>query len=672
MRKNGMVLFLLCVSFCLIAQKQGQPRIDSLLLQLPKAVADSNEVNLLNDLSFDYKAIDADEGIQYGQLALSLAEKLKWKKGMADADEMIGVNYYIGSDYSKALEYYEKALGIAKEINYKPGIADIIEHLSVIYNEQGDFPKAMEYDLNALRMNEELDNKNGIANTLYDIGNIYVDQNDIAKAMEYFNKALKMFEELNNNEGEANTLNDMGVAVSDIGSADNESDSKGLEYYNKAIEINEKLGYKRSIARNLGNIGEYYIAQKDYLKALQFAFKSLGIFEKLEDKRSIALDLGNIGEYYLYTAEDTGGKALPDSLRNKRAVLNTAINYLKQSNKINKEEGLLFYLESFSMNLSDAESLLGNYKDALESYKQHSLINDSIFSLTSNRKIASLETKQQADLKEKEIVILNKDKQIQVSEIKRQRLIRNSMLGAVGVAAIIALLLVRLFNRKRKNEFDKQVSEVEMKALRAQMNPHFIFNSLNSIHRFIQLNNSDDALEYLVKFSKLMRLILENSRYKEVALEKDLEALRLYMDLEAARMDNKFTYEIKTGGDLDVENTLIPPLILQPFVENAIWHGMMNKEGKGKITVCINKENEMISCVVEDNGVGREKAMQLKSSLPKEKHVSLGMKLTHDRINIINSIKKSKAYILLTDLYDEAKNPSGTKVEVKLPLELSF
>jgi ligand-binding sensor domain-containing protein len=247
--------------------------------------------------------------------------------------------------------------------------------------------------------------------------------------------------------------------------------------------------------------------------------------------------------------------------------------------------------------------------------------------------------------------------------------------GLVAVSLIYVSYLIYKLRLKQilaKTNFEKQISEVEMKALRSQMNPHFIFNSLNSIHRFIQLNNTDDASEYLIKFSKLMRLILENSRHREVLLKKDLEALRLYMELESARMDHKFTYEVKTGEDLDEETTMIPPLILQPFVENAIWHGMMNKKGPGKINVSISKEDDMICCVVEDDGVGREKAMQRHSLLPKKKHESIGMKLTYDRINIINSIKKSKAYITITDLYDEDKNPSGTRVKVKLPLELSF
>ncbi|HLX93641.1 MAG TPA: two-component regulator propeller domain-containing protein, partial [Puia sp.] len=253
--------------------------------------------------------------------------------------------------------------------------------------------------------------------------------------------------------------------------------------------------------------------------------------------------------------------------------------------------------------------------------------------------------------------------------------------GTIWFRSILVLSLISIsysiyWNRLKqslaKAKFEKQISDVEMKALRAQMNPHFIFNSLNSIHQFIQLNNTNVASAYLIKFSKLMRLILENSRHTLVPIEKDIQALRLYMELESARMDGKFTIDIIIGKGLDQESTMIPPLILQPFVENAIWHGIIHKDGPGKIAVSINKENDMISCVVQDDGIGRERARQLKPQKVPVKHESLGMKLTYERIQIINSIYQSKAYAMITDLYDENQNALGTRIEVKLPLELNF
>lgn len=219
---------------------------------------------------------------------------------------------------------------------------------------------------------------------------------------------------------------------------------------------------------------------------------------------------------------------------------------------------------------------------------------------------------------------------------------------------------------KAESDFKVQVSDTEMKALRAQMNPHFIFNSLNSIGDFISRNDIKTANVYLSRFAKVMRMILENSEKKEVSIEDDLKALELYMQLESIRLNGKFTYEITVDKDIDKENTLIPPLILQPFVENSIWHGISKKEGAGKITIHIKKEGDMINCIVEDNGIGRKKSEAGKSATSQSEKKSLGMKITNARIDIINRIKKSKAGVELSDLSE------GFRVEVKLPLELSF
>jgi len=173
---------------------------------------------------------------------------------------------------------------------------------------------------------------------------------------------------------------------------------------------------------------------------------------------------------------------------------------------------------------------------------------------------------------------------------------------AVTVVALIGVF-VWVYNRRKKAKFDKDVMEVELKALRAQMNPHFISNALHSINKYVMENDRTNASGYLAKFASLMRLILENSREKEVPLEQDLHALELYMQLELLRFSNSFSYQIEVDPQIDVENTLVPPMLLQPFAENAILHGLSNK-GKGIIKIQVRKSNDMICCVIEDNGNG--------------------------------------------------------------------
>lgn len=215
----------------------------------------------------------------------------------------------------------------------------------------------------------------------------------------------------------------------------------------------------------------------------------------------------------------------------------------------------------------------------------------------------------------------------------------------------------------------QKMAEVEMQALRAQMNPHFIFNCLNSINRYIVKSDQATASLYLTRFAKLIRLILDNSNSKTIPLSNELEALRLYIDMEAIRFEKQFSYEINVSGDLQVDAVCLPPLIIQPYVENAIWHGLLHKEEAGHLTISISGNKEtMLLCVIEDNGVGREKAKELKSKSASTKK-SLGMKLTEDRIALLNKQAKINASVEIEDLLDESGAPKGTRVSLRIPVD---
>ena len=171
----------------------------------------------------------------------------------------------------------------------------------------------------------------------------------------------------------------------------------------------------------------------------------------------------------------------------------------------------------------------------------------------------------------------------------------------------------KLESARTHAELHQQATELEMQALRAQMNPHFIFNSLNSINRFILQNNKAQASEYLTKFSRLVRLILQNSQAALISLESELESLRLYLELEAVRFDHHFEFKISVENDLDISALKVPPLIIQPYAENAIWHGLMHKEERGHLEIRIFQQQEILCCRINDDGIGRKKAAELKS-----------------------------------------------------------
>jgi LytS/YehU family sensor histidine kinase len=208
---------------------------------------------------------------------------------------------------------------------------------------------------------------------------------------------------------------------------------------------------------------------------------------------------------------------------------------------------------------------------------------------------------------------------------------------------------------------------MEMQALRAQMNPHFIFNCLNSINRFILKNESEAASDYLTKFSKLIRLILQNSQSKAVPLESELEALRLYMEMEMLRFEGQFTYNISLDPDLEVEDLEVPPLIIQPYVENAIWHGLMHKQDKGHLIVELHRENGTLYCQITDDGVGRKRAAELKSKSA-SKNKSLGMKITSHRLELINTLSDKDTTVEVIDLVDCSGDACGTRVVLKIPV----
>jgi len=221
---------------------------------------------------------------------------------------------------------------------------------------------------------------------------------------------------------------------------------------------------------------------------------------------------------------------------------------------------------------------------------------------------------------------------------------------------------------KLKSEYEKKIANVEMSSLLAQMNPHFLFNSLNSIDSYIIRNESGKASEYLNNFARLMRLILQNSRSNYISLKDELEALDLYMQMESLRFRNKFEYAIHVAEGLDTSGLVIPPMLIQPYVENAIWHGLMHKEDghPGKVEISVSGDEHKILCVIQDNGIGRGKAEEIKASKTTNRKRSMGMQITNDRIDMINKLYGSNTRVEIRDLFDTEGNPAGTRVELTI------
>jgi ligand-binding sensor domain-containing protein/anti-sigma regulatory factor (Ser/Thr protein kinase) len=220
-----------------------------------------------------------------------------------------------------------------------------------------------------------------------------------------------------------------------------------------------------------------------------------------------------------------------------------------------------------------------------------------------------------------------------------------------------------------KTEFDRKIGDVELSALRAQMNPHFIFNCLNSIENYILKNESVKAAEYINDFARLIRLILQNSRSEYVPLKDEVEAIELYLQMESLRFDDKFSYRIDVSSGVETTEIDVPPMLIQPFIENAIWHGLIPKKAPGKITVEISQVNGELICTIEDDGIGREKSREVNASMLKRGKKSMGMLITKNRIDVFNELYHTNATVQIMDLKDEKGNALGTRVELNIPIE---
>jgi LytS/YehU family sensor histidine kinase len=215
----------------------------------------------------------------------------------------------------------------------------------------------------------------------------------------------------------------------------------------------------------------------------------------------------------------------------------------------------------------------------------------------------------------------------------------------------------------------EELSQIKFEVLRSQINPHFMFNSLNSIKNYILQAEPKIAAEYLSNFSHLIRMILQNSGSKVISLQEELDTLLLYIDLEKLRFDDEFEFNCIVDENINLSSVHIPPMILQPYVENAIWHGLMHKNSSGQLTIELRKAGDRIECIVEDDGVGREAAARLKDKSIR-KYRSMGMGITRDRIDIINRMDALGITTTVEDLVDGAGEAAGTRVIVSIPSKL--
>jgi tetratricopeptide (TPR) repeat protein len=693
-------------SLCAINKdcRSQQSKSDSLFSKLRAVKTDTAKINLLNALAKEYTRKNPDSALLMSKEALEISEKANWligkgrsahliadinqktgnnnealayfikelnaweEIGKADDPDIkpqikleiaialnnIGVMYDIMGNYDESVDYYSKGLKFFRELNNKDRIAQSLVGMGVVYSEQGLYSRSMGNYFQGLKIFEESGNKNGMAKTYGNIGIVYGTQGDQARALTYHLKALKVAEEIKDINAIASDLTNIAMTYSELKDYNN-----SIEYYTKALDNTRESGDVYLGAIILNNMGEVYDKMKDYTKAMAKYREAMAGFENLGFKYGIATSFSNIGNLFFETNK------YPE-----------AEKYMLRALSDFDSLGLLNEAMKTNMNLSEFYAKTNNYKKALQHYKKASIAGDSLFNQAKTREITSKEMQYEFDKKEA-VTKAEQDKKDTLikAELDRQKTLSNAIAGIAGIIILSSFFIFIFYKRKRdavqkqkETALSLQVAETEMKALRSQMNPHFLFNALSSIHSFLINNQPEDAGTYLLKFKELVRRVLENSMLKEVTLEEDLKTLELYMQLENIRLDYPFTYQFHIDDKIDSEQTVIPPLILQPFVENAIWHGLQPRpDAGGHISISIHQSENNLLCVVEDNGVGRG-SNKIKEKITPFKKDSLGIKLTEERLKIINEQRNTKACFNIIDLFTNENKPCGTRVQLTLPL----
>jgi tetratricopeptide (TPR) repeat protein len=545
-------------------------------------------------------------------------------------------NHFTYNEPQRALEYINEGLLIAKNKGWKKGAALALNQKGSIYYTMADNLKALDLFLEALTISEEIKDQKLTINLYNNLANIYADMKYFDKALDNYNNCLSISTQQKDTINQIRAFNNIGNVYSETNQVD-----KSLIYFDKALSLAKELDNTFFVAAIINNKGLAYKRKKDYKNSLKYYSEALQLSQKINNKYIEASALNSLGKVSVL-----------------RSKFNQAKTYANRALIVSKNiDAVEWQADSWQV-LNQVYENDKNYDQSLFAYKKHIKLRDSV---TGEEKKAEL-TKKNMQYK------LDKQETKAQAEIKRQSFIKNTAIGIGSFLVFFSVIGYFLYKRKRdaeqqkkSAEFKTRMAETELKALRSQMNPHFIFNSLNSISNYLQTNNVQKADEYLTKFSKLTRSILENSEKKWIPLKEDLELLKLYIEIESLRFKNKLSHSIKIDDTIDLDNTLIPPLILQPFIENSIWHGISKKENDGTILIEINKTNQKLICAVEDDGVGRNS-----STKNFDKNSSMGIKITNQRLDIINEIKEIEGTINFID------KKQGLRVELSLPLELRF
>jgi tetratricopeptide (TPR) repeat protein len=646
------VILLDSMIHCLYAVSYDQPA-DHILVE---SQTDSLKLNTLLDSAKYYVRADPILSKNLLQKLIYIGEE-KNSSLLPEYYNLYGtVNFYLGN-YEESKSYYSRSLIIYQQRKDSVEMIRLQNNLGYVYSVTGNYELSLEHYHQALLLAEilyqkgrlpviisQLGNKTAdqMLNHLYaNIGRIHARYNNYGDAINNYNRALMYAEKGKNKYYYAYYLNELATLYTAIKKYD-----KALKFCNQAIEVNKEIDNRLGIGINYQTLGEIY-ARKDKIENAEiFLNKGLELLEHEKDLPSKADALFSRIRIQLKTKQ----------YRNVQLDLNECLN-------IANNAGNMDILKNYHYYQFQLDSAKGKTESALKNFMNYHNLQSTLFDIQKNRRINELQIAYESQRKEKELALLSKENEVQRIKINKGR---NILYFIAGLFSLI-LVIVYLLMQYQKLRIKHKVIELKQKNLNQQMNPHFVYNCLNSIQCYIFQNDTDRSVVYLSKFAKLMRRILQSSQNEYMSIHDETELLTLYLELESMRFKGKFDYSIKVDDNIDPEYYKIPTLLVQPFVENSLWHGIQNKPGKGHIDIEFKLNKDLLFCSIEDNGIGRFKAALIESEYHKSHH-SLGTHITQDRMRLLRELYGKKLDIKYIDLKNNQNSPTGTRVEIHLPI----
>lgn len=656
--------------------------------------------------------------------SMSASRKLDYKKGIADASLALGMAYLAKYNPGDSAFFYNaQALSLYEETEDRAGMGRACYGLSYVYSFRGDVPSSEQYANRALRCFEEAGDNRGIINTLNVLSYHARQRQDLEAAKGFLERAVATAREVRDTLPLADATNSLGNLYKEMALF-----SQAIDSYFEALELWEAKSDTAGMSIAYGSIGLAYFYQKDYDRALEFCRKHLLLSEKRSDlwevskicntiaqvhnargvsdsalvylRKSLLLNRQmnyptgeasscyNIASTLLYMSQPdsaywymkqamdlvTGtGTPVPPEYYVTLANIEQSLGKYSQAMangtraySLGKEKGLPLTVSDASLLLSDLYFRTGRKDKAYEYLREHMLLRDSISNDEFLKQVTRMELQYNYDKKQEAAEYeMMQERLISENKIRQQR----TLLTSLGVMFALAALFAMLYLRHTRLKSKYTQIDLEQRLLRAQMNPHFIFNSLCAIQDLIMTDKPQKANAFLTRIARLMRNILENSREEYVSLENEVETLKLYLEVQQLRFENGFEYKIEIDRQIDPENISIPPMLAQPCVENSIEHGLLPGRENGRINVSYRLRNGLIMLEVTDNGIGRQKAAEISTSVKKQ---SISTKLTEKRLEHFRKILKEKQISYeITDLY-EGGTATGTKVVMMLPYRKAF